>query len=77
MSTTWVFLGVIGGREIAVSLARKKLGKKHQTKAFRIILRDVIYALIGLLISIALASGANPGIRNEIVKFLSGLFNLS
>lgn len=29
MSTTWVFLGVIGGREIAISLARKKKGKKN------------------------------------------------
>ncbi|MCA1758685.1 MAG: hypothetical protein LC658_02855, partial [Bacteroidales bacterium] len=74
MSTTWVFLGVIGGREIAVSLARKKMGKKHKTKAGRMILRDVAYAAIGLLISIALASGANPVIRNEIVSFFNNLF---
>lgn len=30
LSTTWVFLGIIGGREIAVSLARNKLGNRHK-----------------------------------------------
>ncbi|MCA1759975.1 MAG: hypothetical protein LC658_09420, partial [Bacteroidales bacterium] len=74
MSTTWVFLGVIGGREIAVSLARKKKGKKHKKKAVRMILRDVAYAFTGLIISVALASGANPAIREEIVSFIKNLF---
>lgn len=74
MSTTWVFLGVIGGREIAVSLARRKKGKKHKVKAARMIFRDLAYATIGLLISIALASGANPAIRNEIGLFFKNLF---
>lgn len=74
MSTTWVFLGVIGGREIAVSLARKKVGIKHKLKAGRMILRDVSYATIGLVISIALASGANPSIRDEITSFIKNMF---
>ncbi len=74
MSTTWVFLGVIGGREIAVSLARKKKGKKHKKKARRMILRDAAYAFTGLLISVALASGANPSIREEIGIFFRDLF---
>lgn len=74
MSTTWVFLGIIGGREIAVSLARKKKGKKHKKKAVYLIGRDLAYALIGLIISVALASGANPAIRNEIVRSVQGLF---
>ncbi len=74
MSTTWVFLGVIGGREIAVSLSRSKKGKKHKVKAGRMIIRDVAYALFGLLISVALASGANNSIRGEIVNFIKSLF---
>lgn len=74
MSTTWVFLGVIGGREIAVSLARRKKGKKHKMKAARMIFRDLAYATTGLLISIALAAGANPAIRNEIGLFFKNLF---
>lgn len=74
MSTTWVFLGLIGGREIAINIARKKPGKSHKSKALWIIFRDFVYATIGLIISVALASGANPAIRNEIVSFFQSLF---
>ncbi|MBX2962666.1 MAG: hypothetical protein KF687_09150 [Cyclobacteriaceae bacterium] len=76
MSTTWVFLGTIGGREMAVSLSRRKKGSKHKTKAVKIIGRDFFYASIGLVISVALASGANPNIRNAIIEYFTGLFNL-
>jgi hypothetical protein len=75
MSTTWVFLGVIGGREIAVNLARTKKGSKHKIKSLKVIGRDVGYALIGLIISVALATGANPSIRNEVFGFFQELFN--
>jgi hypothetical protein len=71
MSTTWVFLGTIGGREIAISFARKKEGSRHKQKAFRIILKDLTYALIGLIISIALASGANAGVRRDLIEFFT------
>ncbi len=73
MSTTWVFLGIIGGREIAISLARKKKGKKHRKKAGRMILKDFAYAMIGLAVSVALASAANENIRNSILESLQGL----
>ncbi|MBX2954821.1 MAG: hypothetical protein KF846_01600 [Cyclobacteriaceae bacterium] len=76
MSTTWVFLGTIGGREMAVSLSRKKKGFKHKGKALKIIGRDFLYATIGLVISVALASGANPTIRNKVIEYLTDLFTL-
>ncbi|MCA1761803.1 MAG: hypothetical protein ABR574_04195 [Cryomorphaceae bacterium] len=68
MSTTWVFLGIIGGREIAVSLARKKNGIKHKKKAIWMTARDFGYAMAGLAISVLLAVGANPDIRNTILE---------
>lgn len=74
MSTTWVFLGVIGGREIAVNLSRNKRGKRHKKKALRFIFKDFSYALIGLLISVILASAANTAIREEIIRYFSSLF---
>lgn len=74
MSTTWVFLGVIGGREIAISLARTKKGKKHRKKAGRMIFRDFSYAMIGLFISVALAAGANRDIRNAIFSEIANWF---
>ena len=74
MSTTWVFLGVIGGREIAVSLIRRKVGKRHKVKAVKMVLKDFGYAMIGLLISIALASGANKDVRSQIWNYITNLF---
>ncbi|GHA40084.1 hypothetical protein GCM10007103_21910 [Salinimicrobium marinum] len=74
MSTTWVFLGVIGGREIAVSLARTKKGKKHRKRAGKMIFRDFAYAMIGLFVSIALAAGANREIRSTIVNTVTSWF---
>jgi hypothetical protein len=71
MSTTWVFLGTIGGRELAISFARQKSGSKHRTKAFRIIGKDLLYAIIGLIISIALAAGANEAIRRDVIDFFT------
>lgn len=74
MSTTWVFLGVIGGREIAVHLARSKKGKRHIVKSGIKIGRDLAYAFLGLIISVIMASGANPAIQQEIKEFLSQYF---
>ncbi len=68
MSTTWVFLGIIGGREIAISLARNKKGKKHRKKAGIMIFKDFSYAMIGLFVSIALAAAANKSIRDQIIN---------
>jgi hypothetical protein len=74
LSTTWVFLGVIGGREIAVNIARNKRGFKHKRKALKIVGRDLLYATIGLIISVALASGANPAIRKDLMDYFASLF---
>ncbi len=74
MSTTWVFLGVIGGRELAINLARKKRGRVHKLKSLKMIGRDFGYAFTGLVISIVMASFANPAIREQIVIFFQGIF---
>ncbi|MGE9295774.1 MAG: hypothetical protein ACQKBV_05755 [Puniceicoccales bacterium] len=52
MSTTWVFLGLLAGREIALTNALKHQKKKH---AFAVCGRDAIKALIGLAVSVVLA----------------------
>ena len=75
MSTTWVFLGIIGGREIAISLARNKKGKKHRKKAGKMIFKDFAYAMIGLFVSIALAAGANSSIRKAIYDTVANFFS--
>lgn len=74
MSTTWVFLGIIGGREIAISLSRNKTGKRHIKKARNLILSDFSKATIGLIISVALAAAANKGIREDLVEAVLSIF---
>lgn len=68
LSTTWVFLGIIGGREIAISMMRKKSGRTHKRYAVKLIFRDVLLAFTGLLVSIILAVGVNPALFDEIRK---------
>ncbi len=52
MSTTWVFLGLLAGRELAMTI-RLKVRSLRQTG--HLVLRDVLKATIGLLASVALA----------------------
>jgi hypothetical protein len=76
MSTTWVFLGTIGGRELAINVARIKEGHKHKLKAARIIGRDLLYALIGLVISVLLAAAVNDAIEEDVFRFFGRLFDI-
>lgn len=64
MSTTWVFIGLLGGREIAM-----RLRTKHKLKpALRMIGKDAGLAIIGLIVSIVLAMAVNPDFQQEIIN---------
>lgn len=65
MSTTWVFIGLLAGRELGMRTFRKKK-KKPISQTLRLIGIDLLFALIGLSISIALALATNPVIFKEI-----------
>lgn len=66
MSTTWVFIGLLGGRELGI-----KMKSGDPLKAtWRLMLKDISYALIGLLISLILAIAANEIVRAELLKWL-------
>lgn len=72
MSTTWVFIGLLGGREIAISLTKKRHKKKAKSlkKSLSMVAKDSSYALIGLLVSVILAIAINENIRNEVFSYL-------
>lgn len=55
MSTTWVFLGLLAGREIAMS---RQLGTRSLKKTWKLIFTDAGKAFFGLVISVALAAVA-------------------
>lgn len=59
MSTTWVFIGLLAGREIGIAARRHGA---ITPKTARLIGRDLLYAGIGLIVSIVLAFFANPAL---------------
>ncbi len=73
MSTTWVFIGLLGGRELAIALG-KELGpedkrSKWVKRALKLARKDAAKAIIGLLVSLILAIIINEGVRNEILDY--------
>ena len=84
MSTTWVFIGLLAGRELGMSLM--KTGTHTVIGGLKLALKDVTFALIGLSVSIAIAVGVNDNLTfssvlteipqafsEGIVKFFSKL----
>lgn len=63
MSTTWVFLGLLAGREIAIAYGRRKdadeTPKSRYQRIAGLISKDLVRAAIGMAVSIALAVAIN------------------
>jgi len=65
MSTTWVFLGLLAGREVALSITKKrqKRRKVKLKETLWMVSRDLLMAGIGLLVSLVLAIAINHEMR--------------
>lgn len=73
MSTTWVFIGLLGGRELAIAISKYKNVEKRRDRIFRafsLARKDVLKATIGLLVSLALALIINEGVRKEVMLLI-------
>lgn len=70
MSTTWVFIGLLAGREVAIALGKGAKSKKRGewvSRAFNLAGKDIGKATIGLVVSLILAVIINKGVRQEII----------
>ena len=68
ISTTWVFIGLLGGRELAINII-SKTGmdrKRGIIDSLLLIRKDVVYAAIGLIVSMILALSINAEMRNRL-----------
>jgi hypothetical protein len=76
ISTTWVFIGLLGGREVAIAISKKRYKKrvKNIRRAAKIVGRDFLYASIGLILSILLAIGVNKKFQDQIVNSVMDMF---
>jgi hypothetical protein len=72
MSTTWVFIGLLGGRELAISISKRRRKKRNRStkRSMLIIGRDLLFALIGLFVAVILALAINAEVRREVVEAL-------
>lgn len=68
MSTTWVFVGLLAGRELGMRL-RAQDSSGQFAKTFGLIGKDILSVTIGLVISIILAVAINPVIQEELMTF--------
>jgi hypothetical protein len=69
MSTTWVFIGLLAGREFAIAIGKHGKAKKRSAwlvRAFRLAKKDMFKAMAGLIVSLILAVVINKGVREEI-----------
>ena len=68
MSTTWVFLGLIGGRELAMSI--RQSSDRSTAEAFRMMLKDTGLAVVGLLVSLIIAIACNDAMYDVVMQTL-------
>ena len=71
MSTTWVFLGVLAGREIALY---NRLRFITQKKVYKHLIKDLTKAIVGLAVSIAVVIVLCH--HGEIIELLKNYINL-
>lgn len=60
MSTTWVFLGLLAGREIGVNLTRAADQRRPKREVTRLIIKDLASVTFGLIVSLVIAVAVNP-----------------
>ena len=65
MSTTWVFLGVLAGREIALYNRLRFITEK---KVYKHVIKDITKAIIGLVVSIVVVFVLNQ--HEKIIQML-------
>jgi hypothetical protein len=70
MSTTWVFIGLLAGREIAMSITDAQGKGRPLRKSLKLIGKDAGYAMIGLIVSVILAVSINPVVWEGFLDFL-------
>ncbi len=72
MSTTWVFLGLMAGRELAMTLQKNYETNREMKVTWNIIRKDALNAAIGLVVSVVIAVLVNPNIQEEIASLFNG-----
>ncbi len=66
MSTTWVFVGLLAGREIAMAWRKASSEERTVGYAASLVGRDLLFVVIGFVLSLIMASVINPTIARGL-----------
>ncbi len=66
MSTTWVFIGLLAGRELAVAMRGCSTEDRTVKMAVKLVLKDLLYVSIGFLVAVIIAASINPVVRGAL-----------
>ena len=64
MSTTWVFVGLLAGRELAMSF--HELSSNDMKGAWKLVASDFFSVGTGFVVSIAIAAASNKVVRDSL-----------
>lgn len=67
MSTTWVFIGLLGGRELAKAISKSSV-KQNNERVLKAVLKDLMLAGLGFVISIILALLSNKELVSQFIN---------
>ena len=69
MSTTWVFVGLLAGREIAIAIRKSNSNDRGIRGAVQLMAKDLFYVTVGFIVSLILAAVINPAARMTMFGF--------
>ncbi len=68
MSTTWVFVGLLAGRELAMAVRNSGKEERSFKHAARLIGKDLLYVTIGFVVALVLAGIINPAVAEALIR---------
>lgn len=66
MSTTWVFIGLLAGREIGIAIRKASSDDQGMKPVLKMVGKDLVYVTLGFLISLVIAAASNPVVREAL-----------
>ncbi|MCA9547054.1 MAG: hypothetical protein KC613_21780, partial [Myxococcales bacterium] len=68
MSTTWVFVGLLAGRELAMAMRKANTTGRGVKDAIALARRDLVYVTIGFIVALVLAAVINPVVGKALIE---------
>ena len=68
MSTTWVFLGLLAGRELMLNVTAAKEQQRPKRDIAKLVGKALLFVTSGLVVSVVIAAAVNPRISETLLN---------